>query len=86
MSAENDGTRFYLKDKEFFIIIPLKEVAKQLPDNHFLRIFRSTIVNISYIQLVHSKHIVLENGKELVMSRTYKENVKSTVAAKDRSQ
>jgi len=82
MSAENDGTRFYLKAKEFFIIIPLKEVAKQLPDNHFIRIFRSTIVNINCIQLVDSKHIVLENGKKLVMSRTYKENVKRRLTNK----
>jgi len=79
VSAESEGTRFYLKDKNFLILVSLKAVAKLLPDYHFVRIFRSTVVNIEFIQAVNSKYIVLENGEELVMSRTYKEEVKRRV-------
>jgi hypothetical protein len=77
--AENDGTRFYFLDKKMFLILSLKEVIRQLPDSHFVRIFRSTVVNVGFIAAVNSKYIVLENGEELAMSRTYREEVKRRV-------
>lgn len=74
--AENDGTRLYLEDKNFWLVLPFKKVIKQLPAYQFIQIFRSTIVNLDYINTVKSKMVILENGVELALSRTYKDEVK----------
>ena len=52
----------------------LTEVEKQLNPNEFLRIHRSTIVNMRHIKEIqpwfHGYHrVLLENGKALRMSR-----------------
>lgn len=78
--AENDGTRFYLEDSNFWNASRLKDIAKQLPKHLFIQIFRSTIVNINFINSVKSKCIILENGDELPLSRTYSREVKRVIA------
>ena len=82
--AENDGTRIYLKDKHFWLIIPLKGIIKQLSPAQFVRIFRSIVVNIDFIDSVNSKYVVLENGEELAMSRTYRDAVKGKLGRLDK--
>ena len=77
--AEKDGTRIYLSDKNLWLVIPLKEVLQHLPTEQFVRVFRSTVVNVDYINAVNSKYIVLENGEELALSRTYREEVRKRV-------
>ncbi len=79
LTAENDGTKFHLKGKCFWLGMSLKEVMKQLPEIQFVRIFRSTIVNVDFISAVNSKYIVMESGEELAMGRTYRDRVKKLV-------
>ncbi len=79
VAATNDGTKFYLKDSSFWVVMPLKDVLKQLPESQFIRVFRSTVVNVDFITAVNSKYIVLENGQELAMGRTYKDEVRKRV-------
>ncbi len=74
--AENDGTRFHLIESNFWVIMSLKEIIELLPPEYFVRIFRSTVVNAGFIMAINSTYVVLENGEELTMSRTYREKVK----------
>ncbi len=60
----------------------MKELEQELDPRIFIRIHRSVIVNKSQIRklVTHSNgeyHVVLESGKELKVSRSYKEKVKS---------
>jgi len=62
----------------------MKQLAESLDPQLFLRSHRSTIVNINYIQKFCSQlngeyYLVMTNGKELKVSRSYKEKVKQAV-------
>ncbi|GAB5522278.1 MAG: hypothetical protein Roseis2KO_01500 [Roseivirga sp.] len=51
----------------------LKEVIDQLPD-FFIRVHRSYLVNINYIEQRSSSHLVLR-GQEIPVSRSFRENL-----------
>ncbi len=74
--AESDGTRFYLKESNFWTASRLKVITQQLPKDKFIQVFRSIIVNIEYVSSVKSKFVTLENGEELALSRTYAKDVR----------
>jgi len=64
----------------------MKQLEEILDPRRFLRSHRSTIVNKSYIdkfcsQLNGEYYLVMSNGKELKVSRSYKEKVKKAVVA-----
>lgn len=60
----------------------LREWESRLPENHFIRIHRSSIINLHYIQKIdewfnHSYQIYLKGiGKPLTMSRRYSSIIK----------
>ncbi|MFC0444847.1 LytR/AlgR family response regulator transcription factor [Pseudidiomarina halophila] len=62
----------------------MKELEDELNPNRFQRIHRSAIVNLEQIEKLCSRqngeyHIVLKNGKELKVSRSYKERIKRLI-------
>lgn len=62
----------------------MKELEQCLDPKLFIRSHRSTIVNKNYIekfcsQLNGEYYLVMNNGKELKVSRSYKEKVKSVI-------
>ncbi|GLX80276.1 DNA-binding response regulator [Thalassotalea insulae] len=64
----------------------MKQLEESLDPKHFIRSHRSTIVNKNYVdkfcsQLNGEYYLVLNNGKELKVSRSYKERVKQAVTA-----
>ena len=64
----------------------MKQLEEVLDPRQFLRSHRSTIVNKSYIdkfcsQLNGEYYLVMSNGKELKVSRSYKDKVKKAVVA-----
>ncbi|MFT5814202.1 MAG: two-component system LytT family response regulator [Psychroserpens sp.] len=64
----------------------MKQLEEVLDPRRFVRSHRSTIVNKSYIdkfcnQLNGEYYLVMTNGKELKVSRSYKEKVKKAVTA-----
>lgn len=73
-------TWFYVEEKNFQTIYTLKELDSQLPDS-FLRIHRSYIVNISYIDKIARSftstiELTLKNGTVLPVSQTYSTQVR----------
>jgi len=62
----------------------MKQLEESLDPRQFIRSHRSTIVNKSYIekfcsQLNGEYYLVMKNGKELKVSRSYKDKVKQSV-------
>lgn len=54
-----------------------EEIRKDFPEERFVRIHRSYIVNISAIEQLSSTKIRLTNGQELPVSRSYQSAVKN---------
>ncbi len=76
-------TWFYAEEKPYKINTPLKELERKLPA-HFLRIHRSYIVNIDFIDKIvrdfsSNLVIVLQSGKELPVSQSYLATIRETL-------
>lgn len=83
ISADGDYTQVFTDDgKKHLVTKPLKEWEERLPQKHFIRIHRSTIVNIEFIERVEtwfsrSYQIYLREMKEpLTVSRRYAAQLK----------
>jgi len=83
ISADGDYTRVFTDDgKKYLVTKPLKEWEDRLPERHFVRIHRSTIVNLEFIEKVEtwfsrSYQIYLREMKEpLTASRRYTTRLK----------
>ena len=62
----------------------MKELEQELDPRKFVRTHRSAIVNITYVQKMISHtsgeyHLILTNGTELKVSRSYRDRVKDMV-------
>ncbi|TDF41731.1 response regulator transcription factor [Alteromonadaceae bacterium M269] len=62
----------------------MKELEEQLDPKFFVRVHRSAIVNIKYVNKLISHisgeyHVALANGEELRVSRSYRDRVKEMV-------
>lgn len=83
IGADGDYTQVFTDDgKRHLVAKPLKEWEDRLPEKHFVRIHRSTIVNLEYIEKVEtwfgrSYRIYLRETKEpLTASRRYAAQLK----------
>jgi DNA-binding LytR/AlgR family response regulator len=59
IEAERNYCRIYANDKEYLLVMTLKEMDEKLPQNHFIRVHRSFIVNIARIDEIATTHIVI---------------------------
>jgi two-component system, LytTR family, response regulator len=80
VAAERDYVCIYNAGKKHLIREKISEMERNLPNNRFLRIHRSTIVNIERIRELHPMcygeyAVVLNDGTRLVMSRSYRGRV-----------
>ena len=64
MSTADD----FVKEKEYLLVMTLKEMVEKLPPEHFLRVHRSFIVNISQIDEVGNTHVVVSR-RSIPMSK-----------------
>lgn len=65
----------------------MKELEQELNPRRFQRIHRSAIVNLSQVEKLCSRqngeyHLVLHNGQELKVSRSYKDRIKQLILGK----
>ena len=71
------------KNKKGLTLKSMKEWEKRLPEKHFCRIHRSTIINMNYIERIeewfnNSYRVYLKNIKDpMVMSRRYASKLKN---------
>lgn len=74
IEAERNYCRIYLKNKEYLLVMTLKELDKKLPQKHFLRIHRSHVINISKIKEIGTGHVVV-GRKTIPLSKSLKEGL-----------
>ncbi len=74
IEAERNYCRIHSKNKEYLLVMTLKDMDEKLPSKHFLRVHRSFIINISQISEVANTHLVI--GKKAVpISKSLKEEL-----------
>lgn len=71
IEAERNYCRIHTKSKEYLQVLTLKNMEEKLPQNHFLRIHRSFIVNLSKIDEVGNDHLVVCR-KAIPMSKNFR--------------
>ena len=71
IEAERNYCRIHTKDKEYLLVLSLKDMVENLGDRDFLRVHRSYIINVSKIQEVAHGHVVIAK-KAIPLSRGYK--------------
>jgi DNA-binding LytR/AlgR family response regulator len=59
IEADRNYSRIFAKDKEYLLVMTLKEMDEKLPPQHFLRVHRSYIVNLSHIEEISGSHILI---------------------------
>jgi DNA-binding LytR/AlgR family response regulator len=64
VEAERNYSKIYTLTKSFLISLTLKNMEERLPNQHFLRIHRSFIVNCAQIDSVSEMHLMI--GKKLI--------------------
>ncbi|HYV92323.1 MAG TPA: LytTR family DNA-binding domain-containing protein [Chitinophagales bacterium] len=86
LEASGDYVKIHTREKSFLKNISLNELEAKLNPQIFVRIHRSTIVNISFIKEMKpyfngEYHIYLRNGTELKLSRSHKEQLSQIIGA-----
>lgn len=79
IEAQGDYVYLHVKDEKFLLHDSLSSLENKLNPEVFIRIHRSSIVNIERIEKLKSNEhgdyeLFLKDGTKLKMSRTYKEN------------
>jgi two-component system LytT family response regulator len=84
IEAEGNYVRVYDQTKHYLLRETISGLEEQLDPKQFLRIHRSAIVKIDKIKELqpwfHGEYrIILENGKQLTLSRNYRANLQDVV-------
>ncbi|MCU1268046.1 MAG: yehT 1 [Acidobacteria bacterium] len=84
IESEGNYVRVYNGKKTYLLRETISGLESQLDPKKFLRIHRSSIVRIDKIKELqpwfHGEyHVVLENGKQLTLSRNYRSNLQEAV-------
>jgi len=73
IAADSNYSIFYLQNKDKITVSKvLKEYEEILPDNQFVRIHKSSIVNLNYVKEYNSRNgleVILKNGEKIAVSR-----------------
>ncbi|MFI0430741.1 LytR/AlgR family response regulator transcription factor [Mariniflexile sp. HMF6888] len=70
----SDYIKIHLKNEIIVTRETISAIEAKLPNNQFLRIHRSYIISIAYINSFTNEHVVI-NHKALTISRSYKKEV-----------
>ena len=68
-----DYVMIYTKEQRVMTAMNIKTIHAQLPDRFFVRVSKSYLININYIDAVEIDFIQL-GGEEIPLGRTYKEH------------
>ena len=84
VDAAGDYMCVHTSDQTYIMRRTMKELDQQLDPRKFIRVHRSAIVNINYVQKLISHisgeyHLILSNGSELKVSRSHRDKVKEMI-------
>ena len=73
IAADSNYSTFYLQNNEKITVSKvLKEYEEILPEHQFVRVHKSSIVNLNYVKEYNSKNgleVILKNGEKIAVSR-----------------
>jgi len=75
IKAEDNGCRIFYKNKSIWVYVRLKKILDKLPNSNFIRIHRSTVVNMDKVHQIDSKAIKLFDSTVLKISKTFRDNI-----------
>lgn len=81
--SDNSYTTFYIHDKKEIIVSKsIKDFSEILEEHHFIRPHQSYLVNTAYIDKINKSNgasIVLNNGKEIPISKRMKSSILESI-------
>lgn len=73
IAADSNYSIFFLQNKDKITVSKvLKEYEEILPDHQFVRIHKSSIINLNYVKEYNSRNgleVILKNGEKIAVSR-----------------
>lgn len=76
LTAKDNGVNIELVDGEvFWIDERLSKILAELPDELFVRVHRSHVINRIFVEEYSNKEVTLKTGKTVKISKTYKDNI-----------
>jgi len=75
--------KIHLKERYYLVRDSMKNMERNLPEDQFVRIHKSSIVNLEEVDTLVNDlgdEIQLRNGKQLKVSRNYRENFKKRLS------
>ena len=84
VDAAGDYMCIHAAGETFILRRTMKELEQELNPNRFQRVHRSAIVNIDHVEKLCTRHngeyhLVLKNGQNLKVSRSYKDRIKQLI-------
>lgn len=84
VDAAGDYMCIHASNETHILRRTMKELERELNPKNFQRIHRSAIVNLNQVEKLCSRqngeyHLVLHNGEELKVSRSYKDKIKQLI-------
>lgn len=74
IEAERNYCRIYSKEKEYLLVMTLKELIEKLPQGHFVRVHRSYIVNVEHVDEVALSHVAVAK-KAIPLSKSHRDDL-----------
>jgi two-component system, LytTR family, response regulator len=79
VQAKGNSVRVYLNVDSIILKSPLHQIEQQLNDGNFIRIHRSTIINVNCMRELKygrrgSFQVFLQDGTKLLLSKSYRMN------------
>jgi two-component system LytT family response regulator len=77
IEASDNYVVFHTLSERYTVRMTMNKLERSLDENRFIRIHRSTIINVEYVRelrgLAHGDYsVILRNGTELTMTRSYR--------------
>lgn len=84
VDAAGDYMCIHASGETFILRRTMKELEQELNPNRFQRVHRSAIVNIDQVEKLCTRHngeyhLILKNGQNLKVSRSYKDRIKQLI-------
>jgi len=74
IEAERNYCRIFSKDKEYLLVMTLKDMSEKLPQGQFVRVHRSYIVNVAHVEEVAISHIAVDK-KAIPISKSFRNDL-----------
>jgi len=78
VKAQSDYLSIHLTDKRFMILHTLGDFLNLLPSESFVRIHRSTIVNLAKVDTINKDHLYIAQN-DLTIGKTYRPQVTALI-------